>query len=71
MPAAQQQAGFKQFTVVVDRVSATIKGIAIWNTEADVTNTEASGYSQEQVEKLRPFLTAPPQREVYAVSYQV
>lgn len=71
VPAARQQAGFKQFTIVVDRASATIKAIAIWNTEADVTGSEASGYYQEQVGKVRPFLIVPPQREVYEVTYQV
>ena len=71
VPAAQQQPGFKQFTVVADRANATIKGIAIWATEADVITSDTSGYYQEQIGKLRPYLTAPAQREVYEVTLQV
>lgn len=70
VPAAQQQPGFKQFTVAVDRTNATIKAIALWATEADVTASDTSGYYQEQIAKVRPYLTVPSQRDVYAVTFQ-
>ncbi len=70
VPAAQQQPGFQHFTVVADRPHATIKAIAIWATDADVTASDTSGYYQEQIGKVRPYLTAAPQREVYEVTHQ-
>ncbi len=38
---------------------------------ADVTASDTSGYYQEQIGKARPYLTAPPQREVYEATLQV
>ena len=70
VPAAHQQPGFKQFTVAADRANATVKAIGLWATDADVTASDTSGYYQEQIEKVRPYLTAPPQREVYEVTHQ-
>ena len=70
VPAAQQQPGFKQFTVAADRATATVKAIALWATDADVTASDTSGYYQEQIGKVRPYLTAPPQRDVYEVTHQ-
>ena len=68
--AAHQQPGFKQFTVAADRANATIKAIGLWATDADVTASDTSGYYQEQIGKVQPYLTAPPQREVYEVTHQ-
>lgn len=70
VPAAHQQPGFKQFTVAVDRPNATIKAIGLWATDADVIASDTSGYYKEQIGKVRPYLTAPPQREVYEVTHQ-
>lgn len=70
VPAAQQQPGFKQFTVVADRANATVKAIGLWASDADVTASDTSGYYQEQIGKVRPYLTAPPRREVYEVTHQ-
>lgn len=70
VPAAHQQPGFKQFTVAVDRAKATIKAIGLWATAADVTASDTSGYYQDQLGKVRPYLTEPPHRDVYEVTHQ-
>lgn len=70
VPAAQQQPGFKQFTVAADRANATIKAIGLWATDADVAASDTSGYYQEQIGKVRPYLTAAPQRDIYEVAFQ-
>ncbi len=44
--------------------------MTFWETEDDAIANEASGYYQEQVDKVRHFLTAPPVREGFEVSVQ-
>ena len=39
--------------------------ITLWETEADLKAGESSGYYQQQVGKLAPFVAAPPVREIY------
>lgn len=68
--AAQKQAGFKQFTVAVDRANATIKAIALWASDADVAASDTSGYYQAQIGKVQPYLTRPPRRDVFEVTLQ-
>ena len=69
-PAARQQQGFKGILGLVDR--ATGKGISItlWETEADLKASEASGYYQQQLAKFAPLFSGPPEREVYEVTLQ-
>jgi hypothetical protein len=43
--------------------------ITLWATEADLLAGESSGYLAEQLGKLAPYFTAPPEREVYEVSH--
>jgi len=44
--------------------------ITLYDSEEDVINTEQSGFYQEQVNKVAPFLTAPPTHEGYEVVVQ-
>jgi heme-degrading monooxygenase HmoA len=71
VPAAKREKGFKGMTLVTDR--ATGKGISLsyWETEADMSAGEASGYYQQQIAKFAPMLVAQPTRETYEVSVQV
>lgn len=68
VPAAQQQKGFVGIKLFVDR--ATGKGVVVsrWQTEKDMQAGEASGYYQEQIAKVAPFLTAPPVREAFELA---
>ena len=68
VPAARQQKGFVGISLLVDR--ATGKGVVVsrWQTEADLSAGEASGYYQEQLAKVGPFLTAPPTREAFEIA---
>ena len=63
LPAAQQQPGFKGWLVVTDRDSGKGYSISLWETEDDMLAGEESGYLQEQIAKLGPFLTGPPTTE--------
>ena len=69
-PAAKSQKGFQGAYLLTDR--KTGKGISctLWDSEEDAVANEQSGYYQEQIDKLKDFLTAPPVREGYEVSVQ-
>ena len=71
MPAAKQQKGFKGATLLTDRDTGKGVSVTLWETEADMTATEASGWWQEQIAKFAAALAAPPVREHYEVSVQV
>ncbi|MGO8949321.1 MAG: antibiotic biosynthesis monooxygenase family protein [Ktedonobacterales bacterium] len=68
VPAAKQQAGFRNTMLITDRASGKGMAITVWATEADSQASEASGYYQEQLAKFAPILTAAPVREVYEVT---
>ena len=69
--AAKSQKGFQGAYLLTDR--NTGKGISctLWDSEDDAFANEQSGYYQEQIDKLKDLLTAPPVREGYEVSVQV
>jgi heme-degrading monooxygenase HmoA len=68
LPAAKKQKGFKSLFFLTNR--NTDKGIVIvmWNTEADMTAGESSGYYRDQVAKEAPVLAGPTTMEHYEVS---
>ena len=69
--AAKSQKGFQRAYLLTDR--NTGKGISctLWDSEEDADANEQSGYYQQQLDKLKDFLTAQPVREGYEVSVQV
>jgi heme-degrading monooxygenase HmoA len=70
VPAAKQQMGFKGLYVLTNRKTGKGLTIALWETEADMTAGENSGYYQQQVAKFKDILGAPPVREAYEVTVQ-
>jgi heme-degrading monooxygenase HmoA len=70
VPAAKQQKGFKGLYVLTNRKTGKGLTIALWETEADMTAGENSGYYQQQVAKFKDILSAPPVREAYEVTVQ-
>jgi len=70
VPAAKRQKGFKSIYFLTDKNTGKGISIAMWNTEADMTAGEASGYYREQVAKEMPLFAAPPTTERYEVSVQ-
>ncbi len=70
-PAAQKQKGFKGIRLFTDRNSGKGVVVSLWETEDDLKANEASGYYQEQVNKLAPMLSAPPEREAFEVSVYI
>ena len=70
VPAAKQQKGFKGLYLLHDRKTGKGITITLWETEADMTAGETSGFYQQQVAKFKDVLSAPPVREAYEVSVQ-
>jgi heme-degrading monooxygenase HmoA len=68
VPAAQKQKGFKGLRLLTDAKSGRGMVVSFWETEDDLKAGEASGYYQEQVDKVAPMLSQPPVRESYEVS---
>ncbi len=67
-PAARQQNGCKGVFFLADRNTGKVMSLTLWESEADMTAGEASGYYREQVAKIAPALAAPPTTEHYEVA---
>ncbi len=68
VPAAKQQKGCKGLYLLTDRNTGRGISITLWETEADMTAGENSGYYQQQLAKFKDVFGAPPVREAYEVS---
>jgi quinol monooxygenase YgiN len=68
VPAAKQHKGFIGARLFTDRASG--KGVVVtrWQSKEDLEVGETSGYYQEQIAKVAPFLTQPPVREIFEIS---
>ena len=67
-PAFKQQPGFKGTLLLMDRNTCKSISIVIWETEADLKASEASGFYQQQIAKVADFFASTPVREVFEVS---
>ena len=70
LPAAKKQKGFKRLLFLTDRNTGKGMSIVLWNTEADMTAAESSGFYREQVAKEAPLMAGAPTMEHYEVSVQ-
>lgn len=70
IPAAKQQAGFRDAILLTNRTTGKSISLTVWNTQADMQTGEASGYYQEQIAKFKDILTAAPVREEYEIAAQ-
>ena len=68
VPAAKQQKGCKGLYLLTDCNTGRGISITLWETEADMTAGENSGYYQQQLAKFKDVFSAPPVREAYEVS---
>ncbi len=72
VPAAQAQHGFKGLLLLTDETTTRGIALALWETEADLVDSEASdGYYTVQLARGAHFFAAPPVRETYQVNIQV
>ena len=69
--AAQKQRGYKGGLLLIDPASNKGVAITLWQTKADMTAGETSGYFQEQVKKAADVFAELPVVEHYEVRVQV
>jgi heme-degrading monooxygenase HmoA len=70
MPAMKDQPGFMGTTFLVNTAENKVISISLWETEAAMQASEASGYLQAQMAKVAPLVTAPPTNEHFEVAIQ-
>ena len=68
VPGAMKQKGFTGGMLLTEPNTENATSIALWETEADIKASEASGYYAEWVAKLMDLLSRVPSREIYEVS---
>jgi heme-degrading monooxygenase HmoA len=68
VPACEQENGFKGLYLLQDPATGKGMTITLWETEADMTAGESSGFYQQQVAKFKGVLSGPVVREAYEVS---
>jgi heme-degrading monooxygenase HmoA len=64
VPDAKKQPGFEGCLLLADRTTAKGISITTWGTEANLLDSEKSGYYTAQIAKLTPLLASEPVREV-------
>ena len=68
IPGARKHKGFKGGLLLTDPNTDKGTSIGLWETEADITASESSGFYKEWVAKLSDVFTATPARAIYEVS---
>src|ERR687889_2161346 len=68
VPELRQMRGFAGGYVLTNDETGKGYILGLWETEEDARTFESGGAYQEQAAKFGEFPTAPPSREVYAVS---
>ncbi len=70
VPAAREQTGFKGAFLLQDQNTGKGVSLVLWETEADMTAGEASGYLQQQIAKVAATFATPPVTEHFEVVVQ-
>lgn len=65
---ARQQKGLRDLLFFIDRSTGKSIVCALWESEADLHATEASGHFQAQVAKISPLAVGQPTREIFEVT---
>ena len=66
----QAAEGVKSALLLTDQATGKGTSVTLWETEADLTASETSGYFQQQIVKFGGILSGPPTREHFVVSVQ-
>lgn len=70
VPALKDRPGFGGFLLLTDRAASQGLAISLWESEADLHATEASGHYREQLGKLATVMAGPPAMAIYQVEAQ-
>jgi len=69
-PAVRREKGFKNAYLLFDQSTNKGIGFSLWESAADITALQDSGFYQEQVAKFAAVFSGPPEREQYEVAAQ-
>jgi heme-degrading monooxygenase HmoA len=70
VPGIEQQKGFKGSFLFTNPHTGKAISITLWETEADMMDSEAGEYFQEQVEKIGSVLAGPGIMDHFQLSVQ-
>ena len=70
VPLVRQVAGFRSLTLLEDRKSSRAMMFSVWETEAAMKDSEATGFFQAQLQKFSAMIVGAPTREAYEVGAQ-
>ena len=70
VPAAKAQKGFQGIYFMTDAASGKFLALSIWETEADMIDSENDGFSREQFAKIGALMAGPPAMEHYELSVE-
>jgi len=68
LPSAQQQKGFRNVRLLVNREKGRIASMALWETEADFQATVE--WNQDQISRFTGLFSVPPVVEGYELVVQ-
>lgn len=68
VPLLRAQPGFCGARLLTDADSGKGLMVTLWDSEAQLRASEASGFFREQLARFQPVLSAPPSAERYEVS---
>ncbi len=71
IPTANEQRGFRGALMLTDPDTGVGVSITMWESEADMHASEASGFYHEKLDKFDALFVSAPIRKHYEVSAQV
>jgi heme-degrading monooxygenase HmoA len=69
--ALKEQKGFHSTRLLVDRASSKCLMVTLWESEADMKASEASGFLKEQLGHLGRFFASPPNIDRFEIMVQL
>lgn len=70
IPAAKEERGFRGALMLTDQDTGAGLSITLWESEADMHASEASGFYHEKLDKLDTLFISAPVRKHYEVGAQ-
>lgn len=68
IPAAKEERGFRGALMLTDQNTGVGVSVTLWESEADMYASEASGFYHEKLNKLDALFISAPIRKHYEVS---
>ena len=70
-PVVKQQKGLQRAIMLKDQATGRVLAISLWDTEADMMGSEASGNYQQTLNTVVHILDGEPVRETFEATYEI